>query len=713
MGRPERPVDASGGAVADFASRLRRLRAEAGNPTYRDMARTAMYSASVLSSAANGHRLPTLQVALAYAAACGGEREEWRGRWLSAATRGGVPVIGNRPAAPPEAAGEPATRRDGGTGPAGAAPARAGGPDPDAHPARPGAGHPGAGPQAGGAERPGADGPPAVRTEQAQQFGRPDGTAGPVGTAGADEWAARRGPDDGYLTGGLGGAPHGAWPEPAGQPGVAEAYGAANQRPSAPAPAPNLATASAAGEVGGGLVAPGLPSDRGGHSGAVLGPPSPGPLGGAPHGAWPESAGRPGAAEASGAEGHLASAAVTAPAAELGDGPAANGLPATGSGYPGAAVRPSSAGHPVPRQLPLRPQGLIGRRAELCRLGGPGGSPVVISGPVGVGKSELALRHAHDLAPGMVDGQLYADLGPLTEVRYDLGGLLCAFLTALGVEPERIPATPDQRAALYRSLLARRRLLVLLENVHCERQVRPLLADSETSTTLVVSRTSLLGLRDVRRLRLDPLARDESAALITAVLPERAGADPAAVDRLAALCGDLPLALDIATRKLLARPEVPLRWAVARLVEPSALLDWLCVGDLSMREAINSAHVQLGEAAAGLIDRLAVLPERELWAEDPVLAGAEEAVDELVEAGMLRPGERHGGYRLDPLVRAFVRDRDPARNLLPRRALPFPQIRPEPAAPGQAAPQSAAPGSAASAPAAPEAAVASGPGTTA
>ncbi|EKX64382.1 hypothetical protein STRIP9103_03581 [Streptomyces ipomoeae 91-03] len=455
-------MDASGGAVADFASRLRRLRIEAGSPTYRDMARTAMYSASVLSSAANGHRLPTLQVALAYVAACGGDREEWRRRWLAVAANSGVPVVPPRPAAP-----------------------------------------------------------------VAQPMSR----------------------------------------EPT------------------------------AGEASSGEA---IPEER----------------------------------------------------------------------------RPLAPALPKPCQLPPRPKTLVGRGEELTRLGSAPAGPVVISGPVGVGKSELALHHAHNLAPDMVDGQLYAVLGPVPEGGYDVTGLLGEFLAALGVPAEQIPAAADQRAGLYRSLLAQRRVLVLLENVHCERQVRPLLVDSETSSTIVVSRSSLLGLRDVHRVRLEPLPRADSVALIARGLPERAQADPAGADRLAELCGDLPLALDIATRRLLARPEMSLRWAVSRLDRPEALLDWLSVGDLSMREVLNSAHVQLSDQASDLLDRLANLPQPELRGDESILAGADQLIDELVEAGMLRPTERLGAYRLDPLARAFVADRDPAHNLLPRRSVPFPRIRP-------------------------------------
>ncbi|WP_434091511.1 XRE family transcriptional regulator [Streptomyces anulatus] len=458
MGRPEKPVDVSGGAVAEFASRLRCLRIEAGSPTYRDMATSAMYSASVLSSAANGHRLPTLQVALAYVAACNGDREEWRRRWLEAADRAGPRMAQPRPAA-----------------------------------ARP--------------------------------------------------------------------APH-------------------------------------------------VPTSR-----------SP--------------------------EQHA----------------------------PVARLIPGDPAPHRPFQLPPRPLGLVGRGAELRWLVAAPAGPIVISGPVGVGKSELALHHAHTLAPDKVDGHLYADMGPVPEGGYDVLALLAGFLTALGVPAGQLPA-PEQRAGLYRSLLSQRRLLVLLENVHSERQVRPLLVDSATSTTLVVSRSSLLGLRYVHRIRLEPLPRADSLALISRGLPERARAEPTSADRLAALCGDLPLALDIATRKLLARPGTSLRWAVNRLDRPEALLNWLDVGDLSMREVLNSAHLQLSDRARDLLDRLARLPHPEVRADDSTLDGVELLIDELIEGGMLRPTETLGSYRLDPLAQAFIKDREPVRDLLPYRSAPFRRTRP-------------------------------------
>jgi hypothetical protein len=218
VGRPEKPVDVSGGSPARFASELRRLRADAGSPTYRDMARTALYSASVLSSAANGHRLPTLHVALAYARACGGDAEEWRHRWFEA-----------------------------------------------------------------------------QRTE-----------TGPPG--GPDERAAR------------------------------------------------ILSASAP------------------------------PL-------------------------------------------------------------------PRPAQLPLRSRAFTGRRGELRWLtdGGPAVGPVVISGPAGIGKSELALAYAYHLAPDMDDGQLYADLGHNAPSSAEPYAVIEGFLRALSVPAQQLPAAAGPRVGLFRS----------------------------------------------------------------------------------------------------------------------------------------------------------------------------------------------------------------------------------------------------------------------
>lgn len=197
-------------------------------------------------------------------------------------------------------------------------------------------------------------------------------------------------------------------------------------------------------------------------------------------------------------------------------------------------------------------------------------------------------------------------------------------------------------------------MVVLLDNVRDEGQVRPLLAETRRSLTIIVSRTALLGLRDVSRVRLDLLPRSESIAMIAAGVPDHAETDPQACDQLAEICGDLPLALDIAVRRLVARPEVQLREVVHRLAEPGAALDWLRIGDLSVRESLGSAYRRLGVPARILLHQLAGLradgcPPRQV-AEELV----EESTEELLEAGMVRRQAGPDGDRVDPLTRAFV-----------------------------------------------------------
>jgi hypothetical protein len=313
---------------------------------------------------------------------------------------------------------------------------------------------------------------------------------------------------------------------------------------------------------------------------------------------------------------------------------------------------------PHPAQLPWRSWAFTGWAGELRQLteGGSTAGPVVISGPAGVGKSELALVYANRLARDMPDGQLYADLG---KAPAEPDAVVDGFLYALGVPVQQLPAAADQRIGLYRSLLAQRRVLVLLDNACCERQVRPLLAESRLSVTILVSRAPLLGLSGVRRVRLNVLSRCDSIAHINRLLPRRARQDPVACDQLAALCADLPLALDIATRKLAARPELPLRRVVDWLREPHAALDWLRLGDLSVGDMLDAVYGQLDDAAQALLIRLArrngdrptPSPGQGLIVAPP---GEEDHYEQLAEAGMLRWGTSPGTYRVDPLVRAFV-----------------------------------------------------------
>jgi hypothetical protein len=308
---------------------------------------------------------------------------------------------------------------------------------------------------------------------------------------------------------------------------------------------------------------------------------------------------------------------------------------------------------PRPTELPLRPRGFAVRREILRQLAtGPLAPPLVITGPFGVGKSDFALRHAHGVA-GRMDGHLYADFASLGLGEDGARAALGGFLSRLGISAERSDGPLEQRAALYRSLLTERRLLVLLENVCDERQVRPLLAESRQSQTIIVSRAPLLGLRDVRRVRLDVLSRPESIEFIAATAPALAGAESYALDRLAEMCADRPLALDIAARRFATLPGVDPFDVINRLSEPGAWLEWLRVGDLSVREALEATYQRLSEPARMLLPLL-ISPRSTNWSHRH---HSNELTEELIEAGFLRHRPGTGEMGVDALTFAFIMGR--------------------------------------------------------
>ncbi|NUT91728.1 MAG: tetratricopeptide repeat protein [Saccharothrix sp.] len=237
----------------------------------------------------------------------------------------------------------------------------------------------------------------------------------------------------------------------------------------------------------------------------------------------------------------------------------------------------------VPRQLPGAPRLFTGRVTELERMdhaltvAAPPpvtGATVVVSaigGAGGIGKTWLALAWAHRHLDRFPDGQLFADLhgfSPAGEP-VDPAVAVRGFLDALGVEPGRIPADPAARTALYRSLVAGRRMLVVLDNAATADQVVPLLPGSPTCTVLVTSRSRLASLTDrhgAHHLPLGILAPAEARALLAArVGADRLAAEPDAVDALVELCGGHPLALSIAVRDSATHPDVPLAEIAAEL----------------------------------------------------------------------------------------------------------------------------------------------------
>jgi tetratricopeptide (TPR) repeat protein len=319
---------------------------------------------------------------------------------------------------------------------------------------------------------------------------------------------------------------------------------------------------------------------------------------------------------------------------------------------PGAAT---SAAPSVPRQLPAAISGLTGRTAELAALTrmldqavaeGPG--TVVISaigGTAGVGKTALALHWAHQVAGRFAGGQLYVNLRGFdpSGVPVAAGEAVRGFLDALGVAPDRIPAQLEARAGLYRSLLAERAMLIVLDNARDEQQVRPLLPASPASLVIVTSRSQLGGLAaadSARLLSLDVLSQDEAVDMLTArVGASRAGAEPAAVGEIAALCGRLPLALAVAAARAEARPDFPLAAVAAELKDRARRLDALDAGDpgSSVRAVFSWSYRQLSDAAARMFRLLGLHPGPD---SSPPAAASLAAVDE--------PGARRLAGRTHP-----------------------------------------------------------------
>ncbi|SOD64292.1 NB-ARC domain-containing protein [Streptomyces zhaozhouensis] len=336
---------------------------------------------------------------------------------------------------------------------------------------------------------------------------------------------------------------------------------------------------------------------------------------------------------------------------------------------PGEAARP--------RQLPGDTRGFVNRVSEMEHLDAVLGVPdpgisavVLVVGTAGVGKTSLALRWAHRVADRFPDGQLYVNLrgydpaAPLTP-----GEVLHHFLTALGVPPAAVPADPDAAAALYRTRLANRRVLILLDNVATAAQVRPLLPGGPGCLTLVTSRSRVSGLtvRDgAHRLVLDVLPEAEAVALLRAFTGgRRDGADQRDLVELAGLCARLPLALRIAAERAASNPYARLPDLIAELRDESSLWDALSTGEGPDAEAVRTvfawSYRALPEGAARLFRLLGVHPGPEFRLQAAsALCGAPVArtrqlLDSLVSAHLLTQ-TAPDRFEFHDLLRAYAGD---------------------------------------------------------
>ena len=332
----------------------------------------------------------------------------------------------------------------------------------------------------------------------------------------------------------------------------------------------------------------------------------------------------------------------------------------------------------VPAQLPLDVAGFTGRERELEQLESLAVARAdsammicVIDGTAGIGKTALAVRFAHRVARRFEDGQLYVNLRGFDPRQPPLPPeeALRGFLHGLGVHPGRIPVDIAELEGAYRSLVARRRILVVLDNAASVDQVRPLLPGAPTCMVLVTSRSRLGGLaaRDgARRITLDVLAPDEATALLSWVVGrERVTAERDACDAVTGLCGRLPLALRVAAEWAAAHPDSPLSELAARLSDEQTRLGVLATEDdesAAVRPVLSSSYRSLAPNAARAFRLLALHAglEFSVLAASALLGVSPEDAGRLLEAltsqHLLQEGQP-GRYRFHDLLRLYAAER--------------------------------------------------------
>jgi DNA-binding SARP family transcriptional activator/tetratricopeptide (TPR) repeat protein len=351
--------------------------------------------------------------------------------------------------------------------------------------------------------------------------------------------------------------------------------------------------------------------------------------------------------------------------------------PSLGPSPVGGLTMPESADwyRPGGQKLAQLPAGIAdftgrGRETEQTLRWLAGGAETmaiaVVTGPAGVGKTAFAVHVAHRLAANYPDGQLYANLRGDSQEPRSADEVIDGFLTALGTDQATIPVSLDARQAAYRTALAGRRFLVLLDDAKDSAQVLPLLPGSAGCAVLITSRTHLADLAGGRLIELAGLDSDDALELLTSrVGAARLLSDLDAAKEIADACAGLPLALTIAAARLASRPKWRVRDLADRLQPERDRLDELAYGDLAVRRSLDLSFAALGEHSAELADVLLLLG---IWTGQDIglpaaaaLLGrtdrvARQALEALADLNLVESAAADR-YRLHELVRAYVAER--------------------------------------------------------
>ncbi|SDM75124.1 DNA-binding transcriptional activator of the SARP family [Allokutzneria albata] len=339
------------------------------------------------------------------------------------------------------------------------------------------------------------------------------------------------------------------------------------------------------------------------------------------------------------------------------------------------SLNPARASAVLPRQLPLAVPDFLGRQEELARLDAEPGPVLLITGAAGIGKSALALHWAHRAAERFPDGQLYVDLRGGADPR----DALTAFLVSLGVPATEVPASVDGAAALFRSTLADRRMLIMVDDADSADQVRPLLPGTAPCTLVVTSRNRLSGLvalQGATRVELGPLPSADAIALLGRVTGEAlVMTEYDDAEEIVRLCGGNPLAVRIAGAN---RCGQSLREHARDLSTEDFFAALVIPGDEAASVPASFARTQerLSFPAQRLLGLLGMLPHFSFTLDDAAgllrtsTASARRPLGELVAWHLIR--STVDGFTIDPLTRRLaavlaVTAPPPARTLSPGR----------------------------------------------